>query len=518
MSLLTTEVPVSESAALPLLLPDDPFNRALVEQVHPPQWDNPRPRGKYDLVVIGAGTAGLVTAAGAAAVGARVALIEKHLMGGDCLNVGCVPSKALISAARAAAAVKRAGEYGVRVPDGVEVDFAAVMERMRRMRSKLSHHDSAHRFQGLGVDVFIGDGSFADQGRAVRVGDALLRFKKAVICTGARAAAPPIPGLDAIPYLTNENLFSLTELPRRLAVIGGGPIGCEMAQAFARFGSRVTLFELGPRLLPRDDQEASLLVRESLRRDGVELCLESKLTRVSETLTGQVLEFEAAGAPQRREFDAVLVAVGRTPNVEGLNLEEAGVRYDRNGVDVDDHLRTTNPSIFAAGDICFPYKFTHAADFLARIVIRNALFFGRARASSLLIPWCTYTSPEVAHVGLLPEDAEQRRIKISTFTQELTGVDRAFLDGEDEGFVKLHVRQGTDQIVGATVVAAHAGDMISEITVAMRNGVGLKAIGATIHPYPTQAEAIRKLGDQFNCTCLTPFTKWLLKTVISLGR
>ncbi|MEZ6066705.1 MAG: mercuric reductase [Planctomycetaceae bacterium] len=518
MSSRVIDKSANRAAATPLMLPDDPFNRELVQQVHPPEWGNPQPTGKYDLVVIGAGTAGLVTAAGAAGVGAKVALIEKHLMGGDCLNVGCVPSKALISAARAAAAVKRAGDYGVRVPDGVHVDFAAVMERMRRMRSKISHHDSAHRFQGLGVDVYFGDGSFADQGRAVRVGDTLLRFKKAVICTGARAAAPPIPGLADVRYLTNENLFSLTELPRRLAVIGGGPIGCEMAQSFARFGADVTLFEVGGRLLPRDDTDASLRVMESLRSDGVHLMFDSQIKQISENADTKRIAFTIGGTEIEQDFDAVLVAVGRAPNIEGLNLEEAGVTYDRAGVDVDDRLRTSNPKIFAAGDICFPYKFTHSADFLARIVIQNALFFGRVRASSLLIPWCTYTSPEVAHVGLLPEDAAKRGVKINTFTQELTGVDRAYMDGEDEGFVKLHVRQGTDQIVGATVVAAHAGDLISEITVAMKNGVGLKAIGSTIHPYPTQAEAIRKLGDQFNRTRLTPFTKWLLKTVISLGR
>ncbi|MCA9052324.1 MAG: mercuric reductase [Planctomycetaceae bacterium] len=503
--------------ALPQLVPHDAHNRALVDLVRPPDWVNPRPADRYDLVVIGGGTAGLVAAAGAAGVGAKVALVEKQLLGGDCLNTGCVPSKALLAAARTVAEVRRAGDFGVHVPEGVRVDFPAVMERMRRLRAKIGHHDSAERFRSLGIDVFLGAAEFVESGNAVRVGDSRLSFRKAVLCTGARAAIPPIPGLAESGGLTNETLFSLTELPRRLVVIGGGPIGCEMAQAFARFGAQVTLYEASSRLLPRDDPDASLAVMHALRQDGVNLCCDATVQHVATRSAEKVVVARVAGAERTDECDAILVAAGRAPNVEGLNLAEAGVEVGRNGVQVDDCLRTTNRRIFASGDVCYPARFTHAADFLSRIVVRNALFFGRQKASRLLIPWCTYTSPEVAHVGLLPEQAEQQGLQISTFTLDLSDVDRAVLEGESEGFVKVHVRKGSDRIVGATIVAAHAGDLISEIAVAIKNGVGLTGIGNTIHPYPTQAEAIRKLGDQYNRTRLTPFTRWVLKTILSFN-
>ena len=511
------------------VLPIDEHNETLVSNVHPPDWVNPEPAGRYNLVVIGAGTAGLVTAAGAAGLGAKVALVERHLMGGDCLNVGCVPSKALIRASRAAAEVQRAAEFGVEVTGGVHVNFPAVMERMRRLRAGISRHDSAARFRDLGVDVFIGEGRFSGPD-TVQVGDRTLRFKKAVIATGARAAALPIPGLEEAGYLTNETLFSLTELPKRLAVIGAGPIGCEMAQAFARFGSKVSQFEAAPQILTREDRDAARIVEQALLHDGVELLTDSQIDEVVVNNGEKTILYQRGGQQHDLPVDAILLGVGRAPNVEGLNLETVGVADDpRKGVTVDDRLRTTNPRIFAAGDICFPYKFTHTADFQARIVIQNALFLGRAKASALTIPWCTYTDPEIAHVGLYEHQAKEQGIAVQTFVQPLAEVDRAILDGEQEGFVKVHVKAGTDQILGATIVAAHAGDLISEITVAMvanravpgwlktlrlAKGFGLKSIGNTIHPYPTQAEAIRKLGDQYNRTRLTPFVrslfgKWL---------
>lgn len=494
------------------LLPDDAHNRRLLESVHPPAWVNPRPAAVYDLVVLGAGTAGLVTAAGAAGLGAKVALVEKHLLGGDCLNVGCVPSKALIAAARAAAVARRAEEFAVRGMKHAAVDFPAVMERLRRLRADISPHDSAERFRGLGVDVFLGSARFADDGRHVEVGTARLRFKRAALCTGARAAAPPIPGLDRIDYLTNETLFSLTELPRRMVVLGGGPIGCEMAQALARLGSRVTLIEAGDHVLSREDDDAAAIVGRGLQQDGVRLVCRAKVERCEPRERGCAVVVTLAGETETIECDALLVAVGRAPNVAGLNLAAIGVAHDeRDGVRVDDYLRTTNRRVFAAGDVCFPYKFTHAADFLARIVIQNALFWRSARASRLTIPWCTYTSPELAHVGLNEADARRRGIAIQTFVQPLERVDRARLDGETEGFVKVHVRAGADKIVGATIVAAHAGDMISELTLAMRNNIGLGKIAATIHPYPTQAEAIRQVGDQYNRTRLSPWLARLLR-------
>jgi len=497
----------------PPIFPWDTHNQRLAAAVGAAGWVNPEPAPRYNLVVVGGGTAGLVTAAGAAGLGAKVALVEKHFLGGDCLNVGCVPSKAIIRAARAVAAVREAGDFGVRVPTGTTVDFAAVMERLRRLRADISPHDSARRFAELGVDVFFGAARFTG-GDQISVGDKRLRFSKAVIATGARASAPPIPGLRDVPYHTNETLFTLTKLPRRLAIIGAGPIGCEMAQSFARFGAEVFLVEAEHGILPREDRAAAEVVQAALLRDGVKLLCCGQDLKLSRATEGVRLQVSSHGKGYDLVVDELLVAVGRAPNTEGLGLETVGVEYDRKGVKVDDHLRTTNPRIFACGDICSPYQFTHAADFMARIVIQNALFFGRAKASALTISWATYTSPEIAHVGLYEREAATRGIAIDTFTQPLAQVDRAILDGESEGFVKVHVRKGTDEIVGATIVAAHAGDLISEFALAMKSRAGLRTVGATIHPYPTQAEAIRRTGDLYNRTRLTPtvrrlFARWL---------
>ncbi|MFQ5918353.1 MAG: mercuric reductase, partial [Candidatus Binatia bacterium] len=494
--------------------PMDEYNQALVSNVHPPDWVNPEPAPRYNLVVIGAGTAGLVTAAGAAGLGAKVALIEKHLLGGDCLNVGCVPSKCLIRSSRVYVDVRDAHEFGVRVPEGVDVDFPAAMERMRRLRSRISHNDSAQRYQQLGVDVFLGEGRFSGQD-TIEVGGKRLRFKKAVLAMGARAAAPPIPGLAEAGYLTNETVFSLTELPQRLAVIGAGPIGCELSQAFRRFGSEVWLLEMQSQILTREDPDAAEIVQRMFVRDGVNLVLGCKILKAEKRNGEKLIELECGGECRDLLVDEILVGVGRAPNVQGLNLEAAGVKYDeRKGVEVNDHLQTSNRGIYAAGDICFPYKFTHTADALARIVIQNALFWGRKKGSALTIPWCTYTAPEIAHVGMYERDARARGIEIDTFVRPLKEVDRAIADGEEEGFVKVHVKKGTDQIVGATIVAHHAGEMISEITLAIVGNLGLRTLANVIHPYPTQAEAIKQVADAYNRSRLTPlikkvFSRWL---------
>jgi pyruvate/2-oxoglutarate dehydrogenase complex dihydrolipoamide dehydrogenase (E3) component len=488
--------------------PPDEFNRALVRNVHPPDWVNPEPAPHYNLVVVGAGTAGLVSAAGAAGLGARVALVEKHLLGGDCLNVGCVPSKALLAAARAANTVRRARDFGIAVEGTVRVDFPAIMARLRRLRADISGHDSAARFKGLGVDVFLGEGRFTGRD-TLEVDRRTLHFRRAIVTTGARAARPDVPGLNEIGYLTNETVFNLTELPPRLAVIGAGPIGCELAQAFARVGSRVTLLGKTAAVLPREDADASSLLTTALRRDGVEVRLGVRVERAERTATGKLLHLQGG---DRVEADEVLVGVGRVPNVEGLNLETVGVKYDtKHGVAVNDRLQTSNGRIFAAGDVCSRYQFTHAADAMARIAIRNALFYGRARASALVIPWCTYTDPEVAHVGLSERTAAEKSVKIDTYTQQMREVDRALLEGDDEGFVKVHVRRGTDRVVGATVVARHAGEMIAELTLLMTAGLGLKTLGRVIHPYPTEVEAVRKVADVYNRTRLTPFVKGLFQ-------
>lgn len=499
------------------LLPLDLHNESLLANVHPLEWSNPKPSGRYNLVVIGAGTAGLVAAAGAAGLGAKVALVERGLMGGDCLNFGCVPSKSLISAARQIAAIKEASDTGIHVGE-VEIDFPKIMERMRRMRSQLSPHDSAERFRGLGIDVYFGAASFRD-GNTVVVGGESLHFQKACVATGARATIPEIPGLREGGFLTNESLFSLTELPRRLVVLGGGPIGCEMAQCFARFGTTVTLIDSGSQLLANDEEAAAQLVQAALENAGVEVLLNCNVTRVTGKGSLREVEVSTREGEKRLPCDQLLLSVGRTPNVEGLGLEQVGVEFDsRRGVVVDDFLRTTNRNIFASGDVCSRFKFTHTADFMSRLVIQNALFMGRARASQLVIPWCTYTSPEVAHVGLYPKQAGELGVELVTYTQPFSSVDRAVLEGNESGYVSLYCRKGSDRILGATIVAQNAGDMIGEIVMAMKHRIGLKRIASVIHPYPTHGDAIRKLGDQFNRQRLTPLVKSLFEKWLKWGR
>jgi pyruvate/2-oxoglutarate dehydrogenase complex dihydrolipoamide dehydrogenase (E3) component len=500
----------SETTGRPQILPDDEYNRALVNNVSPPDWVNPEPSGRYNLVVVGAGTAGLIAASGAAGLGARVALVERQFMGGDCLNVGCVPSKALIRAARAFSQVRDARAFGVDVPAGSRSDFPAVMQRMRRLRAAISPNDSAARYRSLGVDVFLGPARFSGPD-SVEVVGRTLRFKKAVIATGARAAHPNIPGLAEAGFLTNETVFWLTDLPRRLAVIGAGPIGCELAQAFARFGSQVFLVEAMHGIMPNEDRDGAELVHQSMMRDGIHFRCCGKDLRIERASDGKRLRVDSHGEHYDVTVDEILVGAGRVPNVEGLDLEAVGVHYDKTGVLVNDRLQTSNPRIYAAGDICSRYKFTHAADAMARIVIQNALFFGRAKWSTLMLPWCTYTDPEIAHVGLDEASAKERGIAIQTFVQKMEHVDRAILDGDNEGFVKVLVRSGTDRIVGATVVARHAGEMISELTLAMVGKVGLGTIARTIHPYPTQSEAIKRVADAYNRTRLTPRIKSLLE-------
>jgi pyruvate/2-oxoglutarate dehydrogenase complex dihydrolipoamide dehydrogenase (E3) component len=499
---------------VPEMLPQDKYNAELVANAHPPDWKNPAPAGRYNLVVIGGGTAGLVAAAGAAGLGAKVALVERRFLGGDCLTVGCVPSKCLIRSSRAYADARDTPAFGVKVRDGVQADFAAAMERMRRLRAVISRHDAAQRFRDMGVDVFLGEGRFVGPD-AVEVVGQTLRFKKAVIATGARAVRPDVPGLEEAGFLTNETVFSLTERPPRLAVFGAGPLGCELAQALRRLGSEVTIVERSSHILPREDPDAAEVLDRSFQRDGIVLKTNSVVKRVTTSARGKLVWTESKGAEEVLTVDEILVGAGRAPNVQGLNLEAAGVGYDeRNGVHVDDTLRTTNPRIYAAGDVCLRHRFTHTADASARIVVQNALFWGRKKLSALVIPWCTYTDPEIAHVGICEQEAKERGIRVTTFFRPFKDVDRAIADGEEEGFAKIHLRKGTDRILGATIVARHAGEMISEVTLAMVAGVGLKAVANVIHPYPTQAECIRQVADAYNRTRLTPFfkrlTTWLM--------
>ncbi len=497
--------------------PMDEYNQKLIDNVHPSDWQNPTPVGTYNLVAIGAGTAGLISAIGTAGLGGKVALIERHLMGGDCLNVGCIPSKALIRSSRLAAEMRNAAEFGLSPSEVPEADFPKIMERLRKIRADISTNDSAQRYTDKGVDVFIGEAKFTDR-NTIEVGEQMIKFKKAVITTGARAFHPDIPGLEEAGFLTNETIFNLTERPEHLIVIGGGPIGCELAQAFRRLGSEVTIIEKR-RFLPREDPEASAILAETFKREGIEVLLESVVERVSTEGRKKRIHMAQDGVAKTVEGDQIMVGLGRAPNVDNLGLDAAGVEFDaRTGIKVNDHLTTTNPNIYAAGDCCMQHKFTHAADAAAQIVIQNALFGGKKKLSALNMPWCTYTHPEIAHTGLYEHQAEDMGFATDSFTFKMAENDRAIAEGETDGFVKVTVKKGTDKILGATIVAAHAGEMINEISVAMAAGMGLGKIGGVIHPYPTQSEAIKRVAGLYNQTRLTPTVAKLMKKWLAWQR
>jgi pyruvate/2-oxoglutarate dehydrogenase complex dihydrolipoamide dehydrogenase (E3) component len=401
----------------------------------------------------------------------------------------------------------------------VQVNFEEVMARLRRLRADIAHNDSAQRFTDLEVDVFLGDAQFLDS-NTMEVAGEKLHFAKAVICTGTRAFVPPIEGLDKVDYLTNETIFNLSHSPEKLMVIGGGPIGCEMAQCFQRLGVQVTLVEASGHILSREDQDAAAIVAKALQHDGVEIITNGTVQSVSKDAENKLVTIVQEGLEKKITCNAILVATGRTPNVEGLNLEAVGVEYDRFGVKVDDTLRTTNPKIYAAGDICMQYKFTHAADAAARIVIRNALFgfMPKSKVSNLVMPWCTYTDPEIAHVGLGPKEAAKRNIAIDTISVSLEHIDRAILEGENEGLLKVHLKKGSDKILGATLVSAHAGESIGELTLAIKQGIGLGVLSGLIHPYPTQAEIIKRAADAYMRTRLTPTVAKIFRKLIALQR
>ena len=480
-----------------------------------PLWRNPDPRGPYHLLIIGAGPAGLIAARAAVRGGAKVALIERNLLGGSCLNNGCIPSKAIIRTSRLYREMRDAEHFGGRVPGGIAVDFPAVMERVRRIRARLSERGSAERLAAMGIDVHFGEARFAGPD-SVTVGGNVLRFKKALVATGARPVRPPIPGLEEAGYLTYENVFDLTECPQRLLVIGGGPVGCELAQAFARLGSRVTLVEEDPMFLGHEERDAAQLLSDALARDGIEIHLDTQTTRVRVEGNDKVADLVNDDTTRTVAVDQILVGVGTAPNVQGLELEAAGVAYDdARGIPVDDFLRTTNRRIFAAGDVCGGNKFPHIESAAGRIVVANALFLGRQRLSAEAIPWCTFTDPEIAHVGMYVTEARQKNIPVKTFTILMHEVDRAITDGEEEGFVKVHVREGTGKILGATVVASHAGDLINEISLAMSAGLDLHALARVNQPYPTQSQAIKMAAGAYVASRRTSFRTWLMTKWLS---
>jgi pyruvate/2-oxoglutarate dehydrogenase complex dihydrolipoamide dehydrogenase (E3) component len=498
-------------------LPRTENNVRRLAHARPADWQNPKPAALYNLVVIGGGSAGLLAAIVAASLGGKVALIEKHMMGGDCLNVGCVPSKAIIRSAKVMGEIMAAHKFGIET-NGATVHFDQVMERIRRVQADISHVDSVQRYTQAGVDVFLGEGRFVDQD-TLAIDGAPIRFKKALIATGSRPYHPVIPGLQEAGFLTNESVWNLMEQPKRLAVIGGGPIGCELAQAFRRLGSAVALFHNAGHVLNREDADAAAIVQNTFLREGIQLVLNSQVKQVTQGEEAKVIHYECPAGADSLVVDEILVATGRSPNIEGLGLEVVGVNADnRQGVMVNDYMQTSNPRIYAAGDVAMKYKFTHAAAAAAKMVVQNALFYGHKKLSDLYVPWCTYTDPEIAHVGIYAHEAEEQGVALDTFTFHFDENDRAVADGEEEGFVKVHTKKGGDKILGATIVARQAGDMINEITLAMVAGIGLKTIGEVIHPYPTQAEAIARVAGLYTRTRLTPTVQKLFNGWMAFNR
>jgi pyruvate/2-oxoglutarate dehydrogenase complex dihydrolipoamide dehydrogenase (E3) component len=463
--------------------------------------------GPYDIVVIGAGTAGLVTAAAAAGLGARVALVERGRMGGDCLNTGCVPSKALISSARLVARMRRAAEWGLETAEP-RFSFEKVFARMRQRREKIAPHDSQERLEAAGVAVFRGTAKFVSP-REIVVENRRLAAKRFVIATGGRPALPPVEGLSDVSFFTNETVFDeLMSRPPRLAILGGGPIGCELGQVFARLDVKVTILQRAERLLEREDADASDVVRRALETDGVRIATGADVRRAARA--GGGVRLELAGG-EAIEAEALLVASGRAPNCEGLGLEEAGVAYTKKGITVDSFLRTSQRHIYAAGDVAGLGQFTHLAEQHARTIVRNILVpWPKARADRALLPWCTYTDPELARVGLSEEDARRGEIAVDVFRFELSDLDRAIVESEEKGFVKILTAKGKDRILGATIVGERAGDVIAEIVLAMQAGVGLSTISETVHAYPTFAEGNRRAADVRVRSRLTPVARRLL--------
>jgi pyruvate/2-oxoglutarate dehydrogenase complex dihydrolipoamide dehydrogenase (E3) component len=470
-------------------------------------WTRPR-RFDRDLVVIGAGTAGLVSALVAVKAGAKVTLAEAREMGGDCLNTGCVPSKALIHASRLVAQAREAERAGLLGPAG-PVDSAAAFRHVRAAIQLVAPHDSAERYRGLGVDVRHGHARITSPW-TVEVDGAVLSTRAIIIATGAEPVVPSIPGLADAGYLTSETLWQIERAPKRLLILGGGPIGCELSQAFARLGAEVRLVQRNDRLLTREDSEVSELVRRRLAREGIDVLTGRNAVAVENAGGERALVVEGNGAPSRLAFDALLVAVGRRARVSGFGLEELGIKTsDRGTVATNAYLQTLHPNIYACGDAAGPWQFTHAAAYQAWHAAINALFgsLHRLRPDPSFMPAVTFTEPEVGRVGLTEREARARNIRHEAIRHELAELDRAIVDNAREGFVKVLTAPGRDRILGAAVVAPRAGEMLAELALAMRRGIGLKSLFSLIHAYPTYAEANRDVAGAWR---MAHAPKWLL--------
>jgi pyruvate/2-oxoglutarate dehydrogenase complex dihydrolipoamide dehydrogenase (E3) component len=473
------------------------FEKAFLDRVRPTDWENPQPRALYDLAIVGAGPAGIEAAEHATRLGFSVALIERNRLGGNSLNAGSVPSKTMIRTAKLYARMHDANEFGAPPPVNPAVDFDRIKTRLRAVRARIAEYHSARRFAMQGVDLFFGTARF-ESADTIRADDTPIRFRRALIATGARPCPSNIPGLEQVGYHTSNTVFDLPVLPARMAVIGGGPLGCELAQAFSQLGPHVIIIQNDPKFLPLEERDAAEILSRSMAWDGVEIRLNTTVVGARLENGKRILEIENNDVRSDLQADEFVLSIGRMPNLDGLELEHAGIDYDvRRGVAVDDFLCTTNPNVYAAGDVCLARKFTNAAQASARIAVENGLLGEAKRHDDLIIPWCTYTDPEIAHVGLHVWEAHQRGIAIESYTVLMQDVDRAIADGQDTGYVKIHVEQGRDRILGATVMASHASELINEMAVIMSAGIGMTALADMVHTYPTQSEAIMRAARAF---------------------